>query len=167
MPKRLQGFQKGHKGFLTKKHYKIIAEKNSIALLGNKNGLGRVINEETRKQLSKQKVGNRNPAWRGGKSLTKKGYLFVKNLKHPYANGRGYVFEHRLVIEKILGRYLMPQEECHHINKIRIDNRVKNLMAFSNHSVHEDFENNRDVLLSDIVFDGRQYGRKTVSCSTN
>jgi hypothetical protein len=47
---------------------------------------------------------------------------------HPRAkNNGGYVLEHILVMEEMLGRHLLPGEQVHHRNGVRWDNREKNL----------------------------------------
>ncbi len=56
------------------------------------------------------------------------GYVRRKVRNHPFADKRGYVPEHRLIMEKHLGRFLLPTEFIHHINQIRDDNRLENLM---------------------------------------
>lgn len=67
-----------------------------------------------------------NPNFTGGKYVDDKGYIRVLMPEHPHSN-RGYVYEHRLVVERELGRYLQPWESIHHINEIKIDNRWENL----------------------------------------
>lgn len=57
------------------------------------------------------------------------GYLLAFMPSHPFANIDGYVPEHRLVVEKQIGRIINPSiENVHHINKIRSDNHIENLI---------------------------------------
>lgn len=46
---------------------------------------------------------------------------------HPRAGQNGYVFEHVLVMEEVLGRRMLPGETVHHRNGVREDNRAVNL----------------------------------------
>ena len=73
----------------------------------------------------KSSIGDLNPNYAGGKYIDDKGYVRVLKPDHP-KNIRGYTYEHRLVMEKYLGRYLEAWETVHHINEIKVDNRVEN-----------------------------------------
>jgi len=72
------------------------------------------------------------------KQKTNRGYVFLYMSEHPLSK-KNYVLEHRLVVEKFLGRYLKPEEVVHHINEIRDDNKIENLMLFKNNSEHLKF----------------------------
>lgn len=73
-------------------------------------------------------TGQKNPNWKGGKSVTSHGYVLVRVGKgHHLADCRGYAYEHRLVAESKLGRRLRKGEIPHHINGNRRDNRPSNI----------------------------------------
>lgn len=79
--------------------------------------------------------GNRNGNWNGG--TRKDGeYVLVLCPSHPYARVSGYVCEHRLVMEEMLGRLLEPDEVVHHIDDDPSNNEPENLMLFQNNAVH-------------------------------
>jgi len=75
----------------------------------------------------KNVTGDNHWNWKGGIRRTG-GYLYIKAPdQHPLTQTGGFVAEHRLVMEKKLGRYLTKEEEVHHINGIKDDNRFENL----------------------------------------
>lgn len=86
-----------------------------------------------------------NGSWKGGERITKDGYRELLVLDHPFAKSRkkrgilrreGYVLEHRLVMEHILGRYLLPTEVVHHKDRNKLNNSPDNLELFSSNAEH-------------------------------
>lgn len=68
-------------------------------------------------------TGNKNPAWKGGIIKYHSGYLRQRIGKKKYKA------MHRVVIESIIGRKLTYNEDVHHINGDRSDNRKENLLV--------------------------------------
>lgn len=55
------------------------------------------------------------------------GYRLIFCPEHPHSQKSGYVLEHLVVMASILGRTLFPEENVHHKNGVRHDNRPDNL----------------------------------------
>lgn len=75
--------------------------------------------------------GKNHSCWKGGRIYNGYGYIIIHYPEHPHSHN-GYVKEHRLIMEKHIGRYLRPNELVHHINGIKDDNRISNLKIVSN-----------------------------------
>lgn len=82
--------------------------------------------------------GDLNSSWKGGRRVTRYGYMAVYMPDHPFAQYGEIVLEHRLIAEKYLlteensvkingKRYLKPEYIVHHKNHDRLDNRPENL----------------------------------------
>lgn len=92
----------------------------------------------------------------------KAGYVLVWVPTHPNTSQKGWQLEHRLVMEKALGRYLTSDEPIDHINEIKDDNRLENLqvMTVSAHSVktNRDKERAKAKLLAELAAFRAKYG---------
>ncbi len=73
-----------------------------------------------RREKAGQRSGPNSPNWRAAKYTDVHGYVSITHNKQR-------VKEHRVVMEKFLGRSLYADETVHHKNGVRSDNRIENL----------------------------------------
>lgn len=121
-----------HQGFKGKHHTEAtklkIKEANS----------GKVLSNETIEKISESsKVGGI-----GHKKERSDGYIAVYFPDHPCSSSDGYIMEHILVMEAIIGRHLRDFECVHHINENKKDNRKENLKLMTN-SEHMSFHSKK------------------------
>ncbi len=140
-----------NKEFLEREY---LTKKKSIANIANENKCSicivwRCLKEyDIKRRSSTEHLKGGTPANFKGKRK-QQGYITLHAPNHPYKDKHNYVFEHRLVMENILGRYLKSEERVHHINCIKDDNRPKNLKLFPNTKSHQEYHNKAYLFLSD------------------
>lgn len=105
---------------------------------------GHLVSEETRRKISEHsfwsgKIRENSKNWHGGKIIDCYGYICIYQPEHPLCNQKGYVKEHRLIMEKYIGRYLSRKEIVHHINGNKTDNKIENLELTTN-QIHSKIE---------------------------
>lgn len=96
--------------------------------------LYRYASKRCKKCDGKRKRRENHYRWKGG--TFKDGY-FIKSITGEKGNER--VREHRLIVEKYIGRKLKRFEIIHHINEIKDDNRIENLYLFKSIGKHNGY----------------------------
>jgi len=91
---------------------------------------------KTRLEKNPMPFGEKASHWKGGRTILQ-GYIRIYSPNHPYKSKHGYVAEHRLIMEQHIGRFLNPSERVHHINGIKTDNRIENLVYCPSESFHQ------------------------------
>lgn len=122
-------------------------------------GVSDELREKIKVARAKQ-TRERHPSWKGGKVL-RSGYIYHKVYDHPKAGKQGYVAEHRLVMEKHIGRYLEKQEAVHHIDGNILNNKIGNLQLFATHGQHTKIAHPEIGLKSSIANEGKRRSPKT------
>ena len=91
------------------------------------------------------------PTFKGEKHITGRGYVYVHAPDHPSVQGKPYkrVAEHRLVMEKFLGRYLHPWELVHHKYGNKQDNVLENLELWA--TGHPNGNEVSETYISEII----------------
>ena len=87
-------------------------------------------------------AGQKNPNWKDGTTKRKDGYI----LERQRGKQR---FQHRLVMERIMGRPLLKSEVVHHKNGKPWDNRPENLELLGSNAEHIRKHHNDHKRLSD------------------
>jgi len=140
-------FKKGNTIWKMRINYKHSDETKKKIGIGNK---GKIVSEESRIKIGLATKGRKysleinkkkghpreaNPNWKGGKYKNLRGYIYILMPEHPFCKKSGYVKRATLVMEKHLGRYLIPPEFVHHKNAPD-DDRIKSLHLCANQSEH-------------------------------
>ena len=117
-----------------KRRYKLGHNRRSGRVINKilcKCGCGLLINDRNQNGSISYKHGHnsKTSSTRLG-TMIKDGYICIRVPDHPNAN-HGYVFEHRLVMEACIKRYLRSDEDVHHLNGNKQDNRIKNLQLLT------------------------------------
>lgn len=99
---------------------------------------------------SERHAGRLNGRWKGGRQFHKafkngKGYILIKH------NGKR-CREHRVFMEKHLGRTLLRSEIIHHKDGNSLNNDLKNLQLFSSQTDHQRYEDALNIFAKQILF---------------
>lgn len=83
------------------------------------------------------KHGEEHTRWKGGRTKRPNGYIYiyVGYKKHPQVNSLGFIAEHQYIwiTQNPYGIWYIPKGfAIHHINGIKDDNRIENLVCISN-----------------------------------
>ena len=79
-----------------------------------------------RSDLGKSRTGNNHHNWKG-RHVDNQGYVQIYDPSHPNSIKGGYISEHKKVMSESLRRPLKKNEQVHHRNGIKEDNRIENL----------------------------------------
>lgn len=81
----------------------------------------------------------KSPKWKGGRRVDKRdGYVLIQKPDHLDCRVDGSILEHRLIMEQVLGRRLLKNEDVNHLNGKKDDNRLENLKLVRHYAHYEE-----------------------------
>lgn len=93
--------------------------------------------------------------------IMRSGYVYIKTWGHPFCGKQGYVAEHRLVMEKHIGRFLNPEETVHHVDGDKTNNSIENLELFATRGEHTKHAHPEVRVKSSISHKGKRVSMRT------
>ncbi len=91
--------------------------------------------------------------WKGGRTIDKYGYVRLANKRIGKRDKRER--EHRLVMEKFLGRVLLSSEIIHHIDGNKQNNAISNLFLAETNSKHQLAHSSMEPIIYKLYADGK------------
>lgn len=110
-------------------------------------------------RISKGKYGAICHSWKGGRTTDHAQGVIVMMREHPRAWKTGYVYEHVLVMENHIGRYLYPEETVKHRDGDRRNNHIDNLILMT----RSEYQRSRSVAWQNVDEIVRLYLEEHVS----
>jgi len=102
---------------------------------------------------------------KNGRKICSDGYAYIyrpfyKNSFKGKTNN-GYILEHKFILEQHLGRDILHTEQIHHLNGIKSDNKLENLILCRNVQAHNEIHNKMEKFVFDLIREGRViYGKE-------
>lgn len=111
-----------------------------------------------KKRYPHGRYGENAANWKGGRHVYN-GYVVIYSPGHPRATNSNRVFEHIVVAEKKLGRFIGRDEIVHHINGDKQDNRPDNLEVMKR-SAHVNYHMKSGKNIQELLAKLKQYEDK-------
>lgn len=105
---------------------------------------GKKLTPEHKAKIGINQRGENNKRWKGGRHKLSSGYFLNYNTEHPHRMNN-YVLEHRIVVEKKIGRILLRSEDVHHIDEDKENNNPDNLHLFKSRRDHSYYHKMKNI----------------------
>ena len=96
-----------------------------------------------------------------GRKISSGGYVYIYQPEYSGSckkvAGYGYIQEHRYLLGRLLGRVLTSTEKVHHLNGVKSDNRIENLVLCASTKEHNLIHHRMELFVYGLIKDGRVY----------